>query len=944
MDSDSDSDASHVSATPPRDVKPPTPISSSKSKVKVKSSTSRARPISSSRKLDSLPRPFPEPSYISSPEKHLPPPDFSLLPFQIHLGSCQNQAVSMDTSVVHSIPAGGLSSSKFSSFSRISRPGFTLESLQNDSNLPSSSDPRISPSNVDVVGDNNTNLPDKSVKPVGDGNSGKLMKRLPNLIGGSTVTHLPVKRPKFSNEGNFVRLNINGYGSSKKYKSKNKSFSSGGGSKRYSKNFKRRQKPNFGDETKGLCEDGSFVTGTTQLSEQREFEGDAKLIEEAVLNVRNDPSDANLLELLKLTYGYESFRDGQLEAIKMVINMQSTMLVLPTGSGKSLCYQLSAMILPGITIVISPLVALMIDQLQQLHPFITGGLISSSQSMEETSETLRMLQEGSIKVLFVSPERLLNEQFISIFSATSMVSLVVVDEAHCVSEWSHNFRPSYMRLRASLLGSKFKAECVLAMTATATCKTLQNVMQGLEIPSSNLIQAGHCRNNLELSVTLSKNRMKDLVALMKSPSMSKVKSIIIYCKFQSDTVTLSKYLSDSNIPAKCYHSGMFSKERIRVQELFFANKIRVVVATVAFGMGLDKSDVGAVIHYAMPESLESYVQEIGRAGRDGRVSYCHLFIDDATYFKLRSLMYSDGVDEYAVSKLLTEVFSPDLNACGKVCSLVKESQSRKLDMKEEVILTILTHLEMGEVKYLHLLPQINVNCTITFHQSSPALLASKNILVAAILKLSESKNGQHVFDIPMVAHSIPTSPAEVMNQLLKLKMTGEITFETKDPALCYTVVKVPKDYCSLTAQITKWLLEVEYSKVQKIDAMYNAAIFAVTKCDKTQGCIDSQHTPCLQKIITEYFTGIDDIDVTNKMGISSPFLRADMKVFVQSNSHAKFTPRAIARIMHGIGSPAFPSTIWSKTHFWGRYMHIDFNVVMEAAKAELMKFVGKETS
>lgn len=843
-------------------------------------------------------------------------------------------------SVVESIPAGGSCSSKFSYFSRnVRRPGFSLESLRDDSNLPSSSDLRIPPSNVDSVDDAAT-LRDK---PVGDGNSGKLMKRLPNLIGGScTISHLPVKRLKCSNEGNFVRLNINGYGRNKKFKSKGRSFSAGGG-RRYSKYSKRKPKPDCADERKGLCEeDGSFVTNTTQLPEQREFEGDEKLLEEAVLNVRNDPSDANLLELLKLTYGYESFRDGQLEAIKMVINKQSTMLVLPTGSGKSLCYQLSAMILPGITIVISPLVALMIDQLKQLHPFITGALISSSQTMEETSETLRMIQEGSIKVLFISPERLLNAEFISIFSATPIISLVVVDEAHCVSEWSHNFRPSYMRLRASLLGSKLKSECVLAMTATATCKTLQNVMGVLEIPSSNLIQAGQFRSNLELSVTLSKNRMKDLVSLIKSPPISKVKSIIIYCKFQSDTAIISKFLCDSNIPAKSYHSGMFSKERSRVQELFFSNKIRVVVATVAFGMGLDKSDVGAVIHYAMPESLEAYVQEIGRAGRDGRESYCHLLIDDDTYFKLRSLMYSDSVDEYAVNKLLNEVFSADLDASGKVCSLVKESQSRKLDMKEQVMLTILTHLEMGEVQYLRLLPQINVNCTMIFHQTSPTILASKDVLVAAILKLSESKNGQYVFDIPMVACSIHTSPAEVMNHLFKLKCKGEITYETKDPAFCYTIVEVPKDYCSLAAEITKWLLEVECSKVQKIDAIFNAAMFAVAKCDKAQGCFDSQHTPCLQKIITNYFTGVDDIDVPNKIGMCSPFLRADVKVFVQSNSHLKFTPRAIARIMHGIGSPAYCSSVWSKTHFWGRYMNIDFNVVMEAARAELMKFTGKE--
>ncbi|XP_028071111.1 ATP-dependent DNA helicase Q-like 5 isoform X1 [Camellia sinensis] len=191
--------------------------------------------------------------------------------------------------------------------------------------------------------------------------------------------------------------------------------------------------------------------------------------------------------------------------------------------------------------------------------------------------------------------------------------------------------------------------------------------------------------------------MKDLMMLIKSSPFAEVQSIIIYCKFQYETDLKSKYLSDNNIQAMSYHSGIPLKDRSRIQESFCSNKIRVVVATVAFGMGLDKSDVGAVIHYTLPESLEEYVQEIGRAGRDGRLSYYHLFFDDSTYFKPHSLTYSDGVDEYAVSRFLSEVFTNELDSHGKICSLVKKPASRKFDMKEEVILTIVTHLELGEV-------------------------------------------------------------------------------------------------------------------------------------------------------------------------------------------------------------------------------------------------------
>ncbi|CAI8600856.1 unnamed protein product [Vicia faba] len=350
---------------------------------------------------------------------------------------------------------------------------------------------------------------------------------------------------------------------------------------------------------------------------------------------------------------------------------------------KSLCYQLSALILPGITLVVSPLLALMIDQLKQLPPLISGA----RSTLEESSETLSQLRQGTIKVLFVSPERFLNKEFLSAISAGPAVSLVVIDKAHCISEWSHNFRPSFMRLRASLLHRSLNVGSVLAMTATATTTTLDAIMSALDIPFTNLIQNAHLRDNLRLSASLIKNRMKDLLVLIKSPPFADVKGIIVYCKFQSETDQISRYLNDNNISAKSYHSGIFAKERGNVQELFASNKIRVVVATVAFGMGLDKRDVGAVIHYSLPGNLEEYVQEIGRAGRDGRLSYCHLFYDDEMYFKLRSLMYSEGVDEYAVNKFLSEVFPADKSSCGKICSLIKESASRRFDMKEETFVT-----------------------------------------------------------------------------------------------------------------------------------------------------------------------------------------------------------------------------------------------------------------
>ncbi|KAI9169271.1 hypothetical protein LWI28_009855 [Acer negundo] len=885
METDSDSDGSHVSSTPPRHTNPPPPppqqhplvaiLKSAKSKIRVEA-PSRSKTKRPSKPKTSEPEP---PRYTHT---HTPLP--TNLPFQIRRQFTPSPSISVDDSL-ETLPAGFFS--KHASFSKFRKSDLNFE---NDQPVP----PPLNPETAEIKSEAL-----KKKKPpnpeTADIKSESLKKKRPPINLVTVDAPLPaVKVRKSNGEGNFVKLNLRG----NKHKFVNKLKNTRNSSQSYSgrktyrskRKFIRKGTKSVSDEEK---EENDLINEAVEESQKKKGKIGSDLIDEAVRAVRNEVSDENLVSLLKLVHGYDSFRDGQLEAIKLVLDGKSTMLVLPTGAGKSLCYQIPAMVLPGLTLVVSPLVALMIDQLKQLPHAIRGGLLSSSQSPEEVAETLRQLQEGTIKVLFVSPEKFLNPEFLSTYSATSSISLIVVDEAHCISEWSHNFRPSYLRLRASLLRAKFNVGCILAMTATATTTNLHAVMSALEIPLSNFIQKGLLRDNLQLSVSPSgHNRMKDLLMLIKSSPFTEVQSIIIYCKFQYETDQISKYLCDYNISSKSYHSGIPAKDRRRVQELFCSNKIRVVVATVAFGMGLDKSDVGAVIHYSLPGSLEEYVQEIGRAGRDGRLSYCHLFFDDLTYFKLRSLMHSEGADEYAINKFLCQVFADGLNSRGKLCSLVKESTSRKFDLKEEVMHTLLTRLELGEVQYLRVLPQLNVNCTLNFHKTAPTLLADKDIVVAAIIKKSETKKGQYVFDIPTVANSIGATAVDVSNHLQNLK-------------------------------------------VSKLDTVVNAAVFAMDTCDKMHGCCGAQHTPCLQKKISDYFNGDYNCHVPNKIGLNR-------QVFLQSNLQAKFTPRAVARIMHGIGSPAYPSTIWSKTHFWGRYTQIDFQAVMEAARAELLNVVGKE--
>ncbi|XP_038893150.1 ATP-dependent DNA helicase Q-like 5 isoform X2 [Benincasa hispida] len=814
-DSDSDSDASHVSATPPRASNPPsssfTPFTSSSkpnrnfTKASSLPRTASSKPLKSSSRVAK-----PPPSPDAKPSEKESSPDWTplpTLPFQIRRASDQSRAISSSESL-EMLPAGFFSKSP--SFMKFRRSSLNFETFEDNRTLSEPIQPNNAETEIAGCSTAGWGIKDEFISPR---NPVKPVRKHPNLIGAQ-VSVPPIKVRKCGGEGNFVKLNMNGR--KRKFVKK---FTRRKYGERNSYRPHRKTKTNLKtedcDEAASFCDEDGLVTETTQHP-QKQGNGGAKFdpitIEETISNVRNDPSEDNLVQLLKLAYGYNSFQDGQLEAIKMVLAGKSTMVVLPTGAGKSICYQIPAMILPGITVVVSPLVALMIDQIKQLPPVIQGGFLCSSQRPEEVAETVRLLIQGTMKVLFVSPERFQNTDFLSIFSSSLVVSLLVVDEAHCISEWSHNFRPSYMRLRASLLRAELNVNCILAMTATATTSTMQAIMTALEIPPDNLILRTTVRTNLQLSVSMSTNRVKDLLRLIKSSPITEVQSIIIYCKFQAETDLVSRYLCDNGISAKSYHSGLLAKDRKRIQENFCSNKIRVVVATVAFGMGLDKRDVGAVIHYSMPESLEEYVQEIGRAGRDGRLSYCHLFLDNDTYFKLRSLMHSDGVDEYNINKFLSEVFSNNNSSCEKVYSIVKEPASRKFDMKDEVMITILTYLELGETPYLRLLSQLNVTCTLNFHKTSPAMLADKDIIVAEILKKSETKQGQHVFDMLTVVNSIGISATSLSNHLQNLKLKGEVTYEMKDLAYCYTILKNPEDFCSLSAHLRKWLSEIQTSK------------------------------------------------------------------------------------------------------------------------------------
>ena len=325
-------------------------------------------------------------------------------------------------------------------------------------------------------------------------------------------------------------------------------------------------------------------------------------------------------EALKVYFGYDSYKLGQREIIDAILAEKDVLAIMPTGAGKSVCYQVPAMLLPGITIVISPLISLMQDQVKALNGAgIHAGYINSSLTETQISKVYSRTISGAFKILYVAPERLENYGFIDFVSKID-ISMVTVDEAHCISQWGQDFRPSYLKI-VDFIDSLRKRPVVSAFTATATENVKNDISCVLKLVDPKIVVTGFDRENLYFDVeTVKKKDDYVLEYVQKHPNDSG----IIYCATRKNVDALYELLSGAGVLAARYHAGMNNEERKGSQNDFIYDRVSVIVATNAFGMGIDKPDVRFVIHYNMPKNMESYYQEAGRAGRDGEKADCYL--------------------------------------------------------------------------------------------------------------------------------------------------------------------------------------------------------------------------------------------------------------------------------------------------------------------------------
>ncbi|KAH3745617.1 ATP-dependent DNA helicase Q 5 [Pelomyxa schiedti] len=673
----------------------------------------------------------------------------------------------------------------------------------------------------------------------------------------------------------------------------------------------------------------------------------------------SSPADVNLEDILREQLKLPSFRPCQKEAITRVISLQSTLVITPTGSGKSLCYQLPALILSAcqaksylsFVLVVTPLLSLIADQLLNLPAPLVGASLHSKQSKQETAAICEGLRAGQIHILFVAPERVVTSSFIKLTHTLPPISFVCVDEAHCVSVMSHNFRPCYLRL-SHVIRKQIGVNCILALTATATRETEKSICDLLQIAADGVIRNEKViSGNVTLSCSCEVARMTALTSLLQSPEFRCFQSIIIYCMSQSQSEELAHMLQSHSFNADCYHAGKTMTQRNHIQDLFLANKLQIIVATVAFGMGINKKNVQAVIHFYLPRSIENYIQEVGRAGRDGNPARCHIFISEEDFLRIRSFSFSDTVEDAALKRFLDSVYKfPGKRMKRAEIKYNSFSLDLAQELKQEILSTVLAYMEQGG--FIQILDVYFKRCQLQFFKSTPEQLAEQWPLCSTLVSISKKEhaglNQCHEFDLASACNESGYTLSDLLSELGIFQGQKEITCKYVERAIYVKIIKVPTSMDTLFEEVANKIHAVEMSKVSKVTSLYN---ILKNNCFPTfQESLNSLETsPQLQAKFSEYFTAqtsSPDLEITTRLAENQRvFLVCDVKVFLSqfdNEERTKISSYAVARVFQGIPSADFPEAKWCTNSFWGKYTHLDFLEIANATKQVLSKMAQCE--
>jgi len=470
-------------------------------------------------------------------------------------------------------------------------------------------------------------------------------------------------------------------------------------------------------------------------------------------------------------FGHADFRPGQERVISALMGGRSALAVFPTGGGKSLCYQLPAILLDGLTLVVSPLIALMKDQVDALvRRGISAARLDSTLAAAEVFALFERMASGDLRLLYVAPERFVSEAFMARMRK-ARIALLAIDEAHCISEWGHNFRPEYLRLAA--LAKKLRIPRVLALTATATPAVAKDIRSAFRIRSADHIQTSFHRPNLAIRIT--PVPAADRLALLTSKlSAERRFPAIVYVTLQHTAESVAGHLARAGLRARPYHAGLADEVRAAAQDDFMGGRCEVIVATIAFGMGIDKADIRAVYHYNLPKTLENYQQEIGRAGRDGQPSHCELLACADDLVVLQNFSLGDTPAEQSLRHLVDHLLRQ-----GAEFDISRYDLSRTTDIRPLVLETVITYLE--KEKILEPAGSFYASFQVSFNHPEDRVIAGHSPPRQKFLRalFAAGKRGSRwvSLNIASAAEALGENPDRILKALRFLEESGDIVLK-----------------------------------------------------------------------------------------------------------------------------------------------------------------------
>jgi ATP-dependent DNA helicase RecQ len=537
--------------------------------------------------------------------------------------------------------------------------------------------------------------------------------------------------------------------------------------------------------------------------------------------------DMNLESQLQKTFGFEAFKKGQKSTISKILNGKSSAAIFPTGSGKSLCYQLPAIQLSGLTLVVSPLLSLMKDQLDFLLKHnVSAARLDSSLDRDEYNKVLEQAQSNQLKILMISVERFKNERFRSQLQRMN-ISLMVIDEAHCISEWGHNFRPDYLKLPQ--YQKEFNIPQVLLLTATATKQVIEDMQHKFEIAQEDVVVTGFYRKNLFLQMSPCDfiHRKEKLLQRIQQDITAPT---IVYVTLQKTAQWVSDYLKDNDINVHHFHAGMKTEEKEQIQNQFMQGQIPCIVATIAFGMGIDKSDVRRVIHFDLPKSIENYSQEIGRSGRDGKQALCEILANNDSLNTQENFVYGDTPEKNAIKLLIEQIQQTQEPFWEiKMVSLSNETNIRVLPLK-----TLLVYLEMeGIIKpqYTYFEEYSFKNLENVEHIINK-FQGERKTFIAALFNNCTIKQKFTYVDMQAIINNYQTDRNRIIVALEYFEQKGMLELQAKQAVERFSIINNSFDSEELTNRMHKKFSQKETTEIKRIHNMLD--FFAADKCLSVQ--------------------------------------------------------------------------------------------------------------